>query len=140
MLNEESKTAEEETDSTEEQGERRKVSALDPDFLLFALPLALIIDIVNIALFFLAGVAGTVLDLIAGWTLIPWLIWRTGKGSARKKVLRRGILMFIFELIPGVDLVPWWTIQVLLTLSRKAAAQQNPVPSAPKNATIPQQA
>jgi len=108
------------------------VSVLDPDFLVFAFPFALLIDALDFAVSF-----GTIVSLIVGGPLIAWMVWRTGKSSigskeirgrqatrqaaraASRRVLRRGILILIVELIPVLNLIPFWTIAVLATLRKK---------------------
>lgn len=139
----------EETVETEEsqnipQGEKESpesrgapVSVLDIDFLLFALPFALLIDVLDFALSF-----GTIVTLIVGGPLIAWMAWRTGSSSigrkeiqqrqaarqaaraGAKRALRRGVLIFIVELIPIVNLIPFWTIAILLTL-KPASSPKN---------------
>ena len=50
-------------------------SALDPDFLLFALPLAAFLDIFGFAsIFFSFGIAGFIVSLIFGIPLVVWIV------------------------------------------------------------------
>ncbi|MBI2113431.1 MAG: hypothetical protein HYT50_02540 [Candidatus Wildermuthbacteria bacterium] len=105
-----------------------QVSILDPDFLVFAMPFALIIDVLDFFLEF-----GTFVSLIAGAPLIWWMVARAGKTvdvqdlkqkqaqqqaakTAGRKALRRGIIVFVAELIPLLNLLPFWTITLFALL------------------------
>ncbi len=143
--------ADEETQPEEQEQEQRPVvSALDPDFLFMAF-LAIVIDVLDFLLEF-----GTIVSLILGAFFIAWMMWKTGQSisaqqlqkqhldkqaeqraakAAVRRALRRGILIFIAELIPLVNLIPFWTIFVF-----SALRAQNAVPSSRQNATIPQEA
>lgn len=117
---------------------------LDPDVLIFALPFAILIDILDYVL-----EIGTIVSLIIGAPLILWMIWKAGnlsraksqvqqirsgqRAAARKaskkllmKALRRGLLVFVVELIPILNLIPFWIIAVVNTLrdSEKESPQE----------------
>jgi len=50
-------------------------SALDPDFLLFALPLAAFLDVFGLAsIFFSFGIAGFIVSFIFGIPLVIWMV------------------------------------------------------------------
>ena len=119
-----------EANSSQRSEERRgSVSILDIDFLVLALPYALLIDVLDFALSF-----GTIVSLIVGGPLIAWMVYRAGRSSigrkeieqrqaarqtaraAAKRMLRRGVLIFILELIPIVNLIPFWTIAIIFML------------------------
>ncbi|MFH1780894.1 MAG: hypothetical protein ABH841_02730 [Candidatus Nealsonbacteria bacterium] len=52
-------------------------SALDPDFLLFALPLAAFLDVFGFAsIFFSFGIAGFIVSFILGIPLVVWIVKR----------------------------------------------------------------
>ena len=73
-----------------EAGEQARVSPLDPDFLIFALPIALIVDVLDIILE-IAGVAvipklvGIILDVLTFIIIIGWIHWRTKKIEKSKR-------------------------------------------------------
>src|SRR3989338_6997731 len=116
---------EEETEEETQAAQGNVVSALDPDFLIMAF-LALLVDILDWVL-----EIGTIVSLIIGAFFIWWLMWRTGrsvnaqelqqqhmqKQEARqaskvavRKALRRGILVFVAEFIPLINLIPFWIV------------------------------
>jgi uncharacterized protein involved in cysteine biosynthesis len=122
----------------------KRGSILDPDVLIFALPFALIIDILDFVL-----EIGTVVSLIVGLPIVLWMVWKAGNlNQARSQIqqirsgerraairtskklimraLRRGILVFILELIPILNLIPFWLIAVANTLrdSEKESPQK----------------
>lgn len=118
-------------EATEQDVEGARVSPLDLDFLVFAVPFAVLID----ALDFVFEI-GIVASLLMGGPLIWWLAHRGGKQVSRedilqrgqerqaakaaaRRALRRGILAFVLELIPILNLIPFWTILVLGTLRGK---------------------
>lgn len=132
-----------EADSAQSKGGgTRPVSILDIDFLVFALPYALLIDALDFALSF-----GTIISLIVGGPLIAWMVWRAGKSSvgrkdikqrqaarqaaktAGKKMLKRGVLIFIVELIPIINLIPFWTVAIIFML-KSVPSPQNAVSQA----------
>lgn len=135
--NREASQTQEEIPPTEEGAET--VSVLDPTFLAFALPFALIIDVLDFFFEF-----GIVVSLIVGAPLILWMVWKAGKSSvgtqeikqrqasrqaaraAARRALRRGILIFIAELIPLLNLIPFWTVAILLTLRVRERAPTRP--------------
>jgi VIT1/CCC1 family predicted Fe2+/Mn2+ transporter len=110
-------------------------SFLDADVLLFALPFAVFIDILDI---FLVGV---VVSLILGIPLLIWMVWKTGKledakqqaqqvrktqtqkqvakKAALRRALKRGIIYFIAGLIPIVSIFFLWTLAVVNTVRGK---------------------
>lgn len=107
------------------------VHPLDPDFL-FVLFFAALIDILDFVF-----ELGTLVNLVGGGLLIAWMTSKGGKvpstkdiqqhqaqrqaaKAAVKKALRRGILIFIAELIPLLNLLPFWTIAVLAMLRQKS--------------------
>ncbi|MFH1180832.1 MAG: hypothetical protein V1705_00290 [bacterium] len=119
-----------------------KVSPLDPDFLLIALPFAAFIDILD----FVFDI-GTVVNLLLGGALIWWFAWRTGQQTdkrelkqkletrqqqkrtlktAAKRALKRGLFAFILELIPIVNLIPFWLIFVLSALKEQPESKETP--------------
>jgi len=111
-------------------------SFLDPDVLIFALPLALLIDILDVVL-----AIGVIVNLIVGIPLMLWMVWKTGelvnakeqtqnirqsqrqKQAARKvatrRAFRRGALYFIGGLIPIVSIFVLWTLAVINTVRGK---------------------
>lgn len=111
---------------TQEQPEQTQqqnpVSPLDPDFLLFALPMALLLDF----LYWVFQI-GEVFNLILGFPLSLWIQSKIGKRSSPQrpgqqpqgkmmgKVLRRWGTQFI----PGLNLTFRWTRMVFSTLSQK---------------------
>lgn len=113
---------------TPEPTSTNQISFLDPDFLLFAMPFALLIDIMDVVL-----QLGIFVNLILGAPLIMWMMARAGqtidvqdfrKNQAAKKAskaavksaFRKGLLVFILELIPIVSVFFFWTITIFLTL------------------------
>jgi hypothetical protein len=57
----------------------RKVSILDPDFLIFAAPLALLLDgLAYVFAFVDGGIIAAVVNIVFGWPLIVWM-WIKGK-------------------------------------------------------------
>lgn len=133
----------EQDEEQEQEGEQEntsgQVSPLDPDFLLMIF-LALVTDILDFAL-----ELGTIVSLIIGGFFVAWMTWRTGQSMsaqelqrkhaakqeerqaakiAARRVLRRGILMFVAELIPLLNLIPFWSIFVFSALRAQPAAPQ----------------
>ncbi len=115
------------------------VSALDPDFLLFALPLAIIIDALN---YVSLGTIGAIVNLLLGWMLIFWVRTRTGtkvqtpqRKELQKKIVRKAILRYVYELIPLWNYGLWWTRMVFGTLKQQMPEQEIASPSASK--TVP---
>lgn len=122
--------------------EIKKVSPLDPDFLLFALPLAALIDILDFVL-----EIGMIPSFLLGGILIWWYTKRTGQEvdkeqlkedyqlrqqrqraskAAARSTLRRGIIMFVAELVPFLNLVPFWLIFVVSSLKQKPQPAKEP--------------
>jgi len=128
-------TQAQQTETTGQQEETARGSFLDPDVLVFALPFAGLIDILDV-LFSI----GTVATLILGAPLILWMVWKTGsiqevkekrqgiaerraqriaKQKATRRALRRGILYFLGGLIPFVNIFVLWTWAVISTVRGK---------------------
>jgi len=129
----------------QEEQERSRVHPLDPDFLIFALPFAMLVDALDVILeltsvLVIPKLLGLILD--AGTMLIlgGWVYWRTGKiekakrgqeryrmqGRVSRKVqrvfiriMRKVGLVFLAELIVFVGILPMWTIMVISTLREK---------------------
>ena len=126
----------------EEPPKQETFSAISPDVILFAVPFALTIDILD--WFFDIG---TIVSIIAGLPLIMWMVWRGGRlekakeqvqkirqrvasrsgrkaqaqimKRAARRVFRRGILVYVAELIPILNLLPFWLIAVFIVLREK---------------------
>lgn len=94
----------------ETAGADASVSPLDPDFLLFALPFAFAIDVLDIILE-IAGlfvvipkIIGIVIDVLVSLILVfpGWMYWRTGKieksKRERQKILQEGVQKRIQQL------------------------------------------
>lgn len=134
-----------ETDTLAEQEEEAQtaqgssVSALDPDFILMAF-LALVVDILDWVL-----EIGTVVSLIIGAFFVAWMTWRTGKSistqalqqqhaqkqearqtarAAVRRAFRRGVLVFVAELIPLINLIPFWIVFVMSALRQQPETVQ----------------
>ena len=127
---------------------RSRVHALDPDFLLFALPFAIIVDALDIILeltsfLVIPKLLGLVLDAFTLFILGWWMYWRVGKivktkqrqqqanvkalkgasravlqGPLRKIIVRLGLVALI-EAIPIIGIFFAWTVMVVLTLREK---------------------
>ncbi|MDO8577282.1 MAG: RDD family protein [Candidatus Wildermuthbacteria bacterium] len=114
-----------------------KVSPFDPDFLLFALPFAFFID----ALDFVFEI-GIIANLFLAIPLIWWMSKKGGQApgakdiqlhaqerqaakAAGKRALRRGLLIFVAELIPILNLFPFWLIAVFAMLRQQGAHLQD---------------
>ncbi|MDP2637217.1 MAG: hypothetical protein Q8P03_01240, partial [bacterium] len=127
------KMNEEQETTIEQQG--GGVSPLDPDFLLFAVPFALLID--GIDFVFQLGI---ILNLFLGAPLIWWMTKRGGQApgagdlqarqaqrqaarTAARRALRRGLIVFALELIPVVSLFPFWLIAVFAMLRQQSSPQ-----------------
>ncbi|MDP2640974.1 MAG: hypothetical protein Q8P39_00320 [Candidatus Yanofskybacteria bacterium] len=122
------------------------VSPLDPDFLVFALPLAFLIDISSYLLGGLdLGVTAIVVNLILGVPLFIWMIIRgknieeakqqmqtrtknlQGSLAAKRKTrkvamrkgIKRGLILFIGNSIPIVNFIPFWLIGVVMMLRER---------------------
>jgi hypothetical protein len=68
----------------EDAGEKARVSPLDPDFLLFALPFALLVDIIDIILeltsiLVIPKLIGWAMDAFTFVIIGGWIFYRTGK-------------------------------------------------------------
>ena len=133
----------------EDMGEQQvesKASFLDPDVLLFALPFAVIIDILDVVF-----AIGVIANLFMGLPLLFWMVWKTGQiQTAREQVQRvrrgpqermslqqtqqkrlaarriatrrawkRGLLYFLGGLIPIVSIFVLWTWAVVSTVKGK---------------------
>jgi uncharacterized Tic20 family protein len=113
----------------EQESPRSLVHPLDPDFLIFALPVALLIDILSFI-----PVLGTIVSFVLGGPLVLWMIKKGGqapgaKKAATKRALRRGIVVFVAELITFVNFLPLWTFTVLMMLRQKS--EQEPASKQP---------
>ncbi|MDP3900981.1 MAG: hypothetical protein Q8Q38_01390 [bacterium] len=134
---------------------QKGASILDPDVLIFALPFALLIDILDYVL-----EIGTVVSLIIGAPIILWMVWKAGNLSQAKsqvqqirsgerrvakraskklamRALRRGVLVFIAELIPILNLFPFWLLAVVSTLRDSG---KEPEPQQEEQEPLPQAA
>lgn len=132
----ETETLEQEEEETQ-TAQGHLVSALAPDFMIMAF-LALLVDILDFVF-----EIGTIVSLVIGAFFIWWLTWRTGRSvnaqelqqqhmqqqqarrvakTAVRKALRRGILVFVAELIPLVNLIPFWLVFVMSALREKPEA------------------
>ena len=138
--------AQQERQNQQEQ-ERSRVHPLDPDFILFAFPLALLVDAIDIVLeltsfLVVPKVIGLLLDFGTLIILGAWMYWRIGKlaktkrrqqqdmrrsirqgrtavrGPLRKVLLRLG-LASIVEIIPLIGILFAWTVMVISTLREK---------------------
>ena len=70
--------------SIEDAGEKARVSPLDPDFLLFALPFAILVDAVDIILeltsvLVIPKLIGWAIDAFVFVVIGGWIFYRTGK-------------------------------------------------------------
>lgn len=120
------------------------LSALSPDFLLFALPLAALLDVFGlISIFISFGVLGFFVSLVMGIPLVIWMIIREGEieniqermneikspGANRqatqrriqRSMARKGARKFLIKIVLGSLLVflPYWLWSVFSIL-RKA--------------------
>ena len=150
--------AEADQDAAREQEavEKSRVHPLDPDFLVFALPVAMIFDALDIileltAVFVIPKIIGIVIDAFVFIVISWWMYTRVKriaqtreqmkKGAAQKlqkgqqklqqqlaksvqrgplrKVLLRGGITLLGELVPFVGILPFWTITVFSTLREK---------------------
>ena len=132
----------------EEEQERSRVHALDPDFLLFALPFAVLVDALDIILeltsfLVIPKLLGLIVDAFTMLILGGWMYWRVGKivktkkaqqranvkalkgasravlqGPFRKIIVRLGFVALL-EAIPIVGILFAWTVMVVLTLREK---------------------
>lgn len=96
----ESPTDEQILKEIEDAGIKARVHPLDPDFLAFALPLAIIFDLLDIifeltSVFVLPKAVGVALDVFTGLIIGGWIYYRTGKiiksREEQKKALQRAI-------------------------------------------------
>ncbi len=154
----------------QEAVERSRVHPLDLDFLVFAMPFAMLVDAVDIILeltsvFIIPKVIGIVIDIFV-FVVISWWMYKrvrriaeakkqarerteqikqqvmskvqgfqqrassqlqglkqqalkaAGRGPLRR-VLTRGAVVLLGELIPFVGILPFWTIAVFSTLREK---------------------
>src|SRR3989338_6863700 len=172
MPEEQEKETASEQDSAQEQEavEKSRVHPLDIDFLVFAMPFAMLVDAVDIILeitsiFIIPKVIGIVIDIFV-FAVISWWMYKRVKrlAEARKqarerteqikqqimsrvqgfqqkassqlqslkqqafktaqrgplrRVLTRGAVVLLGELIPFVGILPFWTITVFSTLREK---------------------
>jgi len=70
--------------SAEDAGEKAKVSPFDPDFLLFALPFAILVDAIDIVLeltsiLVIPKLVGWAMDAFTFAMIGGWIFYRTGK-------------------------------------------------------------
>ena len=136
--------------------EKSRVHPLDPDFLVFAMPFAMLVDAVDIILeltsvFIIPKVIGVVIDIFV-FAVISWWMYKRVKRIAQtreqmkqgavqklqkaqqkmqqqvakavqrgplRRVLTRGAVVLLGELIPFVGILPFWTITVFSTLREK---------------------
>ncbi|PIV42530.1 MAG: hypothetical protein COS26_02010 [Candidatus Nealsonbacteria bacterium CG02_land_8_20_14_3_00_40_11] len=80
--------------STENAGEKARVSPLDPDFICFALPFAIIVDAIDIILeltsvFILPKTVGIIMDIITFTIIGGWIYWRIGRISKSREEQKR---------------------------------------------------
>jgi len=80
--------------STENAGEKARVSPLDPDFICFALPFAIIVDAIDIILeltsiFVLPKAIGIAMDIITFTIIGGWIYWRIGRISKSREEQKR---------------------------------------------------
>ncbi|MCH7828770.1 hypothetical protein IH982_02860 [Patescibacteria group bacterium] len=133
-------------EDVEQQQAESRASFLDPDVLLFALPFAVIIDILDVVL-----AIGVIVNLFIGLPLLAWMVWKTGRieagkeqvervrqgpqmrerfrqrqqarlsarRAATRRALRRGLLYFLAGLIPIVSIFVLWTWAVISTIRGK---------------------
>lgn len=138
-------TTNQEGEQEQEQG-KTQGSFFDPDVLLFALPFAIIIDILDVVL-----AIGVIVNLIIGAPLLFWMVWKTGQVqaaseqvervgrgpqeragfqarqqqqlAARRKATsrawRRGILYFLGGLVPILSIFVLWTWAIISTVRGK---------------------
>ena len=87
----------------------RMVSYLE--YILFLLPVAGLNDILDfIAVTGLLKIVTLLIDFITAFLIFLWYIFRMGRMPPR--FLFRFILVVIAELIPGIGMLPMWTIMV----------------------------
>lgn len=145
-LQREEQKEEESQESAPQQQETPRGSFLDPDVLIFALPVAITIDILDVVL-----AMGVIANLIVGSPLILWMVWKTGKieagreqiqrvqqgpqeraefsqrqqerlaarRAATRRAWRRGILYFLGGLVPILSIFVLWTWAVISTVRGK---------------------
>lgn len=156
-LEQQEKTAPEQDSAQEQEAvEKSRVHPLDPDFLVFAMPFAMLVDAIDIILeltsvFIIPKLIGIVIDIFVFVVISWWMYTRVKriaqtrdqmkKGAAQKlqkaqqkmqqqvakaaqrgplrRVLTRGAVVLLGELIPFVGILPFWTIAVFLTLREK---------------------
>jgi len=80
--------------STENAGEKARVSPLDPDFICFALPFAILVDAIDIILeltsiFVLPKAIGIAMDIITFTIIGGWIYWRIGRISKSREEQKR---------------------------------------------------
>lgn len=132
----------------QQEQERSRVHPMDPDFFLFALPFAILVDALDIILeltsiLIIPKLLGLILDAGTMIILGSWMYWRVGKiiktkkrqqqasakalkgasrtvlrGPLRKIIIRLGLVTLI-EAIPLVGILFAWTVMVVLTLREK---------------------
>jgi len=158
MPEEQEKETASEQDSAQEQEavEKSRVHPLDPDFLVFAMPFAMLVDALDIILeitgiVIIPKLIGMVFDGFTFAVISWWMYTRVKRiaqtreqmkgGAAQKlqkgqqklqqqlakfaqrgplrKVLLRGGITLLGELIPFVGILPFWTITVFSTLREK---------------------
>jgi len=125
------------------------VSILDLDFLIFALPLAGLLDILSYIFMGMdAGVIAAVINFVLGGLLVLWMVargkrmdearaqHRQGVRTARqgragmkqrrmatkrmsRRLLKRSLIMYIGNSIPIVNFIPFWIIGVIMMLRQK---------------------
>ncbi len=110
---------------------RPRTGILDLDFLLLALPSALLID----ALGFVFNI-GILANLVLGAPLIWWMQSKAGQSigaaeikgqpaarqavkAAARQALRKGLIVFALEMIPLISTLPLWTPMILSTLKER---------------------
>ena len=77
-------------------GEKQRVSPLDPDFLIFILPFALVMDLTDIVLeltsfLVLPKIIGVGMDIITFAVIGGWIFWRVGRIVKSKKEQQKAL-------------------------------------------------
>jgi hypothetical protein len=96
------------------------MTEFSPDTRRTALGLALVADALQIVLLPLFGEGALspindLLDIAVGWTLIRLLGWHWAF-----------LPTFVAEMVPGIDLVPSWTLAVLIVTRQMSPAGSEP--------------
>ena len=68
------------------------VGPLDPDFLVFALPLAGILDLLSYIFMGLdAGIVASIVNIILGGLLVLWMVWRGKRIDEAKQMYQQAV-------------------------------------------------